>query len=235
MDFDQRSGDIVPKKSCSCCQIRMGSLFSKLCDDELETAAKSVVDTALSPGDRLYNPGDFGDSLYTLREGLIKLQQPLSDGSARIVNLLGQGQVVGLEAIVTGYYEHSAIALLPTKLCKIPRTMVDSLAPKLHSQLMQKWHEALTQAHACTRELGTGHARQRVARLFLIISPSQDGLVRLFGREDVGLLLGLTTETVSRMIAGFKRKEIIHEVSLNRFAISIDKLQALSGGSDINV
>ncbi len=235
MESGQYSGNIASRMSCSCCQIRTETLFSKLCDDELETATKLIVNKTLSPGGALYNRGDVGDSLYTVREGLIKLQQPLSEGSARIVNLLGQGQVAGLEAIVTRYYEHSAIALLPTKLCKIPRTMVDSLAPKLHSQLMQKWHEALTQAHACTRELGTGHARQRVARLFLIISPSQDGLVRLFSREDVGLLLGLTTETVSRMIAGFKRKEIIREVSVNKFEIRIDKLQAVSAGSDINV
>ena len=100
---------------------------------------------------------------------------------------------------------------------------------------MQKLHEALIRAHACTRELGTGHARQRVARLFLILQSTQDGIVRLFGREDVGLLLGLTTETASRMIAGFKRKGIIREISLNKFQISIDKIQAVALGSDSNV
>ena len=189
----------------------------------------------MSPGDRLYIYGDVGDTLYTLREGLIKLQQPLSDGSARIVNRLGPGQVAGLEVIVTGYYEHSAIALQSTKLCIIPRAIVDKLVRKIHNQLMQKLHEALIRAHACTRELGTGHARQRVARLFLILSPTQGRIVKLFGHEDVGSLLGLTTETASRMIAGFKRKGIIREISLNKFDVRFDKLQEVAVGSDSNV
>ena len=100
---------------------------------------------------------------------------------------------------------------------------------------MQKLHEALIRAHACTRELGTGQARQRVARLFLILSPTQGGIVKLFGHEDVGSLLGLTTETASRMIAGFKRKGIIREISLNKFDVRFDKLQEVAVGSDSNV
>ena len=235
MNFDQDGGNNESALLCNCCQIRTGSLFSTLCNDELGAISSSIGNIILSPGDSLYNYGDAGDSLYTIREGLLKLQQPLSDGSSRIVNLLGQGQVAGLEVIVTGYYEHTAIALQPTKLCRIPREIVNKLAANLHSQLMQKWHEALIRAHACTRELGTGHARQRVARLFLILQSTQDGIVRLFGREDVGLLLGLTTETASRMIAGFKRKGIIREISLNKFQISIDKIQAVALGSDSNV
>ena len=95
---------------------------------------------------------------------------------------------------------------------------------------MRKWHESLTRAHECTRELATGSARQRVARLFLLLAPVGETRVRLFGREDVGSLLGITTETASRMIADLKRGGIVREVSVNLFERDLGQLTAIAAG-----
>ena len=167
--------------SCTECAIRDLVLFADLQAEDFHAVGVPIGDIRLAPGDSLYRAGDAGAALFTVREGLLKLEQSLSDGSQRIVNLLGQGQVAGLEVTVAGCYEHTAIALQPTKLCRIPRETVDQLAPKLHRQLMRKWHESLIRAHECTRELATGSARQRVARLFLLLAPAGEARIRLFG------------------------------------------------------
>ncbi len=217
--------------SCTECAIRDLVLFADLKAEDINASGPPIVDVRLAPGDSLYRGGEAGTALFTVREGLLKLQQPLTDGSLRIVNILGQGQVAGLEVTVSGCYEHTAIALQPTKLCRLPRELVDHLAPKLHRQLMKKWHESLSRAHECTRELATGHARQRVARLFLMLAPADEPRVRLFGREDVGALLGITTETASRMIADLKRGGGVREVALNLFERNIPQLTAIAAGA----
>ena len=217
--------------SCTECAIRELVLFADLDAEDFGALSVPVEDIRLVPGESLYSAGDAGAALFTVREGLLKLQQSLSDGSHRIVNILGQGQVAGLEVTVGGCYEHSAIALQPTKLCRISREVVDHLAPKLHRQLMKKWHESLIRAHECTRELATGHARQRVARLFLMLAPAGETRVRLFGREDVGSLLGITTETASRMIADIKRSGAVREIALNLFERDFERLAAIAAGT----
>jgi CRP-like cAMP-binding protein len=203
--------------SCERCSIRDLVLFADLENADFSTIHLPVEDIWLPPGAALYQPGQAASALFTVREGVLKLEQYLPDGSHRIVSLVTQGDIAGLEASVSDVYEHAAVALQPVKVCRIPKEVVTRLSPRLHRQLMKKWHEAVLRAHECTRELSTGSARQRVARLFLMLAPRTAGACRLFGREDVGALLGITTETASRTVAEFKRGGIVQETAPNMF------------------
>jgi CRP-like cAMP-binding protein len=49
----------------------------------------------------------------------------------------------------------------------------------------------------------------------------------LFGREDLGAMLAITTETASRTIAEFKRKGLLTDLGSNRFAVDKVQLEAL--------
>ena len=51
----------------------------------------------------------------------------------------------------------------------------------------------------------------------------------LFSREDLGAVLGLTTETASRVMAGLKRDGLIRETALNRFSCDTAKLREIVG------
>lgn len=51
----------------------------------------------------------------------------------------------------------------------------------------------------------------------------------LFSREDLGAMLGVTTETASRIIAEMKRSGVINERKFNQFACDDDALRSLSG------
>ncbi len=165
-----------------------------------------------------------------MREGLIKLEQYLSDGTKRIVNLLSQGHVSGLEAMTSGCYEHTAIACQSAAVCKIPKQVVVRLAPKLFGQLMRKWHDSVVKTQECLRDLTSGSARQRVARLFLALPPANISRCHLFGREDVGALLGVTTETASRIVAEIKRGGAVREVASNIFERDFAELERIASG-----
>ena len=215
----ETEGRVTTRGTAACgeCAIRDIVLFADLTNQDISSIHLPIQDVALTPGAFLYRAGDAGTALFTVREGLLKLEQYLSDGTQRIVNILGIGHVCGLEALVADSYEHTAIALQPTKVCRIQKEIVAQLAPKLHRQLMKKWHETLHKAHDCTRDLATGSARQRVARLFLMLDHQDGRQVRLFSREDVGALLGITTATASRIIAEFRRVGVVHEITPNSF------------------
>ena len=108
-------------------------------------------------------------------KGSIKLVRVTTDRRQRIVRVLRPGDVVGLEALATGQ--------------------------RLHLKLMQKWQQALKHADDWLADLNFGTDRQRVCNLILKMrSPDDAARVTLFGRDDMGAMLNLKLETVSRLV-----------------------------------
>ena len=216
---------------CRQCSLRNSVLFAGLNEDDFTRLHRPVEQFALQPGDLLYSAGESGSSMFTIRSGLIKLVQYLPDGAQRIVRLLRTTDVVGLEILLGDRYHHDAIALQPTELCRYPAKAVNELSienPRLHHDLMARWQKALTDADAWVTELSTGSAKQRVARLLLRLVRDEDSSeCSLFGREDMGAMLGITTETASRTIADFKRKGLIVETATNHFLCDVPNLERL--------
>ncbi|MES9886077.1 MAG: helix-turn-helix domain-containing protein, partial [Candidatus Sedimenticola sp. 6PFRAG1] len=101
--------------------------------------------------------------------------------------------------------------------------------PALHQELLNRWQRALTEADAWLTELSTGSAKQRVARLLLrLVRDEQSSECELFSREDMGAMLGITTETTSRTIAEFKRQSLLVETTPNHFLLDIRNLERLA-------
>ena len=94
---------------------------------------------------------------------------------------------------------------------------------------MQRWQRALSEADAWLTELSTGSARQRIARLLLrLVHDTHSSECELFSREDIGAMLGITTETSSRAIAAFKRKSLLMETEPNRFLVDVPNLKRIA-------
>ena len=216
--------------ACESCEIRGLVLFAGLESADFSGIHLPIQDMWLPPGSVLYRSGDRAEYLYTVREGLIKLEQSLSCGTNRIVNLLSQGHVSGLEAMAAEHYEHTAVALQSSAICKIPKAVVVRLAPKLLGQLMKKCHESVVNTQECLRELTSGSARQRVARLFLLLPAITKTRCHLFGRDDVAALLGVTTETASRTVSDLKRAGAVVEVAPNIFDLNVSELERIASG-----
>lgn len=219
---------------CRDCGVRDLVLFAELTEQDFSLIHLPIDEIRFETGATVYEAGQDGRALFTIRSGLVKLVQYLPDGTQRIVRLLRQGATAGLEVLVGQPYEHTAIVLQSALVCRLPRDVVERLSretPRLHSQLMRRWHAALHQADGWLTELSTGNARQRVARLFLHLQESAAGpTVQLLSREDVGAMLGITTETASRTVAEFKRQGLVEEVGTNRFRCNKDGLERVAQG-----
>jgi CRP-like cAMP-binding protein len=134
--------------------------------------------------------GSQGEYVFTVRKGLVKLVRYQSDGSQRIIRLVGPGDIAGLETTANASYDSTAIAVTEVQACRIPLGVIQRLeneSPRLHQQLVRKWHEALKTADDIIADLSSGNARQRLARLLLRLVGSDDnGQLMLPPREDVG-------------------------------------------------
>ena len=151
--------------------------------------------------------------------------------AAALVRLLRPGDLAGLEAQFEDVYSHTAIALQPTLTCRLPRAVVERLdreTPRLHRQLVKRWHESLRRADESLTLLSTGNAKARMARLLLSLVERDGDELTLFGRDDMGAMLGITTETASRVIADFRRGGLLAARDGNRFRADLDRLRELA-------
>ena len=216
---------------CRRCALRESVLFAGLKESDFEKIHHPINQFVLQAGQHLYHAGELGDRMFTIRSGLVKLVQYLPDGAQRIVRLIKTSDVTGLESLVKQPYAHDAIVMQQTEVCCLPTSTVQTLSndvPELHVELLKRWQQALSEADAWLTELSTGSARVRVARLLLRLvrnEPSPE--CTLFGREDLGAMLGITTETASRAIAEFKRKGHLTELGNHRYRVDTDMLNTL--------
>ncbi len=220
------------RADCISCTLRNMVLFSGLEEKDFDKIHQPIDLYNLPPGSVLYRAGDMGDRMFTIRTGILKLVQFLPDGSQRIVRLVRATDVVGMEALLDQPYQHDAVVLQATEACSLPVAVVRALSdtsPKLHRELMNRWHRALSEADAWLTELSTGAAKQRVARLLLrLVKDQENSECTLFSREDMGAMLGITTETTSRTIAEFKRQSLLVETSSNHFLLDIPNLERIA-------
>ncbi|MCG7936380.1 MAG: Crp/Fnr family transcriptional regulator [Candidatus Thiodiazotropha taylori] len=217
---------------CLKCSLRESVLFADLKEEDFEKLHDPIDQYTLPVGSTLYHSGDKGDRMYTVRSGILKLVQYLPDGSQRIVRLIRSTDITGLECILGEAYQHDAVVLQETEVCALPVRVVDNLSkenPALHLELLNRWQRALKEADAWLTELSTGSAKQRVARLLLrLVKDNHESQCSLFAREDMGAMLGITTETASRTIAEFKRQSLLIETAPNQFLLDIPNLHRIA-------
>lgn len=218
---------------CQYCGIRHLVLFSSLERDDFALIHDPIDERTFEKAGALYREGDPGDHVFTVREGVVKLvHYDRRTGGERIVRLLKRGDVAGLEALLGQPYRQHAVALDSVLTCRIPVTVINDLnrrLPNFHHELMTRWQHAVNEADAWLTELGTGPVKARVARFLVRLVEAEPGdSCFLPAREDLGAMLGVTTESVSRTTADFKRSGLIEYVGPNRVRVKIDRLKQLA-------
>ena len=200
-------------EKCHQCSIRKLVLFADLQQDDFNLLHQPISDIKIKAGDTLYKEKVTAHFVYTIRSGMIKLVRYLPNGNYRIVRLLHPGDLAGIEALHGLAYLHHAVALKNTEICRIPIADIELLnrkSPNLYKQLTARWQKVQSDADIWLAELTVGSSKKRVAHLLLYLdAKNANESFYLPAREDLGALLAITTETVSRVIAEFKRQGLL--------------------------
>jgi CRP/FNR family transcriptional regulator, anaerobic regulatory protein len=205
----------IGRADCRHCGIRHMMLFSELEDSDFDRLLRPINNLHYAKDCQLYAEGEKGKSVYSIRDGYLKLEQMLPDGSTRIVRLLGRGALVGFEALLGVPYRHTAIALAKLDLCCIDTATLKQLEiekPRLHDKVEAHWERHLEAADRWISELSSGPVKARVVHLcryLLELEGDKENVVRFFGYEDMAAMVGTTRETFSRTVAELKRERAL--------------------------
>ncbi|MGD2055141.1 MAG: Crp/Fnr family transcriptional regulator [Gammaproteobacteria bacterium] len=225
----------VGRSHCDKCHIRQLMLFSELPESAFEKTLQPIDHFLYPPGSVLYEADTHKKFIYSIRRGMVKLEHVAQDGQNRIVRLLGSGAAIGLELLdgANGYH-HTAIAVNQVDLCKIPVSTIRQLEsnhPALCRHVGQQLQDQLDLADQWIVALSTGSARQRVAQLLLVLDEffaDETDAFLLLNREDMAAITGIAVETVSRMIAEFKRQKILIRIKDNLYHCNVAALQEIN-------
>lgn len=170
----------------------------------------------LRPGETLFAANTPRRALYAIRAGCLKATVPDGAGGEHIVRFLIPGDVVGLDSFATGMHRSGAVAVGDCEVCEIAAYRVEMLSDSsspLGRYLRNLVARDLARIQQHAAALARLTAIQRVALMLREFSQrwierGETGTAfRLpMGRREIGEHLGLTMETVSRILSGMRAK-----------------------------
>lgn len=167
---------------------------------------------ALERGEVLFRQGDPATRVFAVTEGWLRVFVTTADGKACAARLVGPGHVLGLESFGRGgtsgqpSYHATVDALRPAKLCAVPLVQVKSWFRQNPDEALALTAMTVEDMAELQRRLVHNASLSAEERVFELVKDLADHAplgtwVQLPAtREQLGEVLGLTFETVSRMI-----------------------------------
>ncbi len=207
-------------ESCITCPHREDRLFCNLSPTAVQRLSAITTASSYPKGATLFVEGQTGRGVFVLCKGRVKLSTSSFDGKTLIVRLSEPGEVLGLPATVTGTpYELTAEVVEPTQANFISRQdflnflrEYGDVALRVAQQLGQTYHTAVAEM----RTIGLSHsAEEKLARFILDLTAdhkSEKGAVKTkltLTQEEIAQMIGTSRETVTRVFAGFRKKNLL--------------------------
>jgi CRP/FNR family transcriptional regulator, cyclic AMP receptor protein len=206
--------------NCLTCPVREEHLFCNLPAPTLQKL-NEIKSTAVYPKSAmLFIEGQQPRGVFVLCAGKVKLSTSSKEGKTIITKLSDAGDVLGLNATISNRpYEVTAEMVEPGQANFIHRESFlqflrehGEVAVRVAEQLSRNYYTAYEEI----KTLGlTSSPGERFAKLLLSWSSdskdaSNGSPVRLtLTHEEIAEMIGTTRETVSRLFAEFKKKELV--------------------------
>lgn len=222
------------------CDARKVALCGVLEDRELALFRCLGGTCYLQEGQPLFHEGDPASQVFNVTKGALKLYKLLPDGRRQIMGFMFPGDFLGIT--INDEHAFSAEALGSTQACRFPRHRFDEFVesrPAMERELYRLAAHELAAAQAQMVLLGRKSASERLATFFLDLLVRREKMTGKthseidlpMSRSDIADYLGLTKETVSRVLASLKGKRLIRLAALNRIEVlDREALRALAEG-----
>jgi CRP/FNR family cyclic AMP-dependent transcriptional regulator len=208
-------------ESCLTCKLRSDRIFCNLPASALQRFEDIKFATAYPPGAVLFVEGQVPRGIFVICKGSVKLSINSPSGKTMIVKLAEPGEVLGLSATISGKpYEVTAETIDPSQVNFVKQEdFLDFLQDdvnvcfKVAEQLSEKYHNACKEV----RSLGLSQsAAAKLASLLWDWSSKNGEAVRPESRlklrltqEEIAQMIGTSRETVSRLFAELKKRNIV--------------------------
>lgn len=212
---------------CAQCAVRNRVICGALSPAEREALGRIGRIQRYPRGTTLVWEGEDSRLVANLLEGVLKLSTTTVDGREQILGVAYPSDFVGRLFAPTARYRISA--LTDVEVCLFARTAFEAFArdhPALEHALLEHMFVDLDRAHDQLLDLGRRSASARIAAFLLDLSqrladarcgihgagsaaPPLDAFALPLDRQQIGDLMGLAIETVSRTLHRFQRAGLI--------------------------
>ena len=227
----QATGPLVELPSghpCELCTIRPITICRRL--DPLTLSKLRALGNMqrLDPGQPIFHEGDEARRVFMLARGSLKIYTLLADGRRQITGFMFPGDFLGIS--IDDEYAFTAEALVKSELWWFTRDAFDrfvELNPAIERELYRLAAHELAAAQAQMVLLGRKTAAERLASFFHSLIERQERVDcenhthfdLPMSRLDIADYLGLTKETVSRMLAHLRNRKMIRLESQDRIEV----------------
>lgn len=212
-----RSNGAVP---CSDCAMRDVCMPTELTPADFDRLNALICTTRkVARGEVLYRAGDSFRNLYAVKAGAFKTVATLRNGREQITGFHIAGEPLGMEGIHDGHHASDAVALEDSVLCIIPFAQLERLCgeiPVMQRHLHRLMSGEIVRKSQIMTLLGSMRAEERVSAFLMNLSQrlrarrySGSEFKLRMSREEIGSYLGMTLETVSRMLSRFQEERLI--------------------------
>ncbi len=187
----------------------------------------------------LFAIGDELNALFVIRSG--QLKSVISDvaGTHKIVSFHMSGDVIGFDGLVDGRHRVTVMGLDDSDVCIFPIPLLDRLCesfPILQTRLRKSLAAEMTDGHHRLL-MSDQSSEQRFADFILSLSTkwtqrgysSKEFSLRM-SRADLANYLGITIETLSRLIAKFRAAGLIDVAQRRITILNVFMLKEVAAG-----
>lgn len=229
------------ENSISCTQCRLAKICLPVALDGQDVIKLDEIvkrGRVTQRGEHIYRAGDEFSSVFAIRSGYVKTYRITDDGEEQITGFYFPGEIFGMDGISKHKYTNSAKTLESTAICEIPFERFQELTfevPNLQRHFFQLMSQEIADDQQLITMLSKKTAEQRIATFLLMVSMrnverglSERRFRLAMSRTDIGNYLGLTVETVSRVLSRLSKEGVIDLDQKEVVIVNIEQLRELA-------
>ena len=200
--------------------LRGVDLFTGFSDEDLRKIAAIVHSRRYRKNSVIFLEGDPGEAVYFVRAGRVKVYKSAPDGREHICEIWEPGEAFALVVLLDhGAYPASAEALEESDLGLIRVQDFDRLmqeSPQVAREFLRQVSIRLREARTRMRDIALKTVHGRIASLLLDLAGQKGSVTGRgtwipleFTHQELASLVGASRETITRVLAEFRRERAI--------------------------
>ena len=225
-----------PRESRDSALIQSAPFFEGLPQTAVEDATSHVVTRNHPANQVILLENDWGNSVYFIMEGWVKIRTYNVDGKEVTLNILGKGELFGEMAPLDEVPRSTdVITLVPTTISNLPSQDFVNLIhaePLAGIRLAQRMARRLRQVNRRLR-LRESDSTSRVVDILLLLADGQgkkaeQGIeIPNLPHRELSSLSGLARETVTRVLSKLEKKTLISRNRETLCILDINELEKM--------
>ncbi|MDO5536937.1 MAG: Crp/Fnr family transcriptional regulator [Desulfovibrionaceae bacterium] len=214
-------------------QIKRVAMFDGVSESTLATLVSTAVLQEFDAQEVLAQEGEDAEACYALIRGLVKVVHRQSSGREHIIHMVSEGATIGESAMFRQkHWPSTAVALEKSLVLRLERKAMNDAArqdPDFAVHLLGVFSLRL---RMCVKKLSNQgiNASQRVGRYILhrAIIEDKTTLRLKMSREEMANMLGITRETLSRVLSRLVGERILSVQGRIMTVLDMEALQNLA-------